>query len=153
MSDLLGVCAAVLVALVVAWLLRRRRTAAAPTQAGWQVPSQLDRGDFPRADAAWVVVAFTSSTCSTCADVAAKVAVLESREVAVARIDYSDDAALHRRYGIDAVPCVVIADSEGAVRQSFLGPVKAQDLWAAVAECREPGSTPESCEHHPGAAG
>ena len=152
MSDLAAVSAAVLVALVVARVLRRRRTASAPTQAGWQVPSQLDRGDFPRADAAWVVVAFTSSTCSTCADVAAKVAVLESREVAVARIDYSVDADLHRRYGIDAVPCVVVADSEGAVRQSFLGPVKAQDLWAAVAECREPGSTPEACEHHSGPA-
>lgn len=152
MSDLSAVTAAVLVALAVAWVLRRRRTAAAPTQAGWQVPSQLDRGDFPRADAAWVVVAFTSSTCATCADVTTKVAVLESSEVAVVRVDYSDAAELHRRYGIDAVPCVVIADSDGVVRQSFLGPVKAQDLWAAVAECREPGSTPEACEHHSGPA-
>jgi hypothetical protein len=37
----------------------------------------------------------------------------------------------------------VIADAAGTVRASFLGPVTATDLWAAVAECRETGSTPE----------
>ena len=148
MSEVVAVLAAVLAAVGIAWVLRRRRTIAAPTQAGWQVPSQLDRADFPRADAPWIVAAFTSSTCSTCADVAAKVDVLGSREVATVRVDYTDAGDLHRRYGIDAVPCVVIADADGVVRRSFLGPVKAQDLWAAVAECREPGSTPESCEHH-----
>ena len=148
MNDLLPFLAAVVVAVVVAALARRRRTTAPPTQGGWQVPTQLDRRDFARPDAPWVVVAFTSSTCSTCADVAAKSAVLESGDVAVAVVDHMERPDLHSRYAIDAVPCVVVADGDGAVRASFLGPVRAQDLWAAVAECREPGSTPGSCEAH-----
>jgi hypothetical protein len=71
--------------------------------------------------------------------------VLASNDVAVQRIDFTEDPALHKRYRIDAVPTLVIADAHGVVRNSFLGPVKAQDLWAAVAECREPGSTPDPC--------
>jgi hypothetical protein len=74
--------------------------------------------------------------------------VLASHEVAVQRIDYVDDPALHKRYKIDAVPTLVIVDNRGVVQKSFLGPMKAQDLWAAVAECREPGSTPDPCSSH-----
>lgn len=146
MQDLFAVVGAAAAAVAVAWILRRRRVAAAPTQAGWEVPTQLDRGDFARPDAPWLVAAFTSATCETCADVASKVQVLESGDVAVVRIDHAENPALHARYRIEAVPCVVIADSSGAVRRAFLGPVKAQDLWAGVAECREPGSTPGSCD-------
>jgi hypothetical protein len=29
------------------------------------------------------------------------------------------------------------------IRAAFSGPVTATDLWAAVAECRSPGSSPE----------
>ena len=47
-----------------------------------------------------------------------------------------------QRYGIDAVPTVVIADAQGVAVAAFLGPMTATDLWAAVAEAREPGSTP-----------
>lgn len=54
---------------------------------------------------------------------------------------------LHDRYRIDAVPLVVIADREGEVRASFLGEPTATDLWATVAELREPGSTPDACGH------
>jgi hypothetical protein len=46
------------------------------------------------------------------------------------------------------VPLVLIADAEGVVQRHFLGPVTATDLWAAVAELREPGSTPGPCETH-----
>jgi hypothetical protein len=31
------------------------------------------------------------------------------------------------------------------VAASFIGPVTATDLWAAVAEARDPGSTPPEC--------
>lgn len=148
MNDAIAVAAAALAALVVAFVVRRRRGSPAPTQAGWQAPTQLDRGDFARPDAAWIVVAFTSATCSTCADVAAKAAVLQSSEVAVDRIDYTERRDLHERYGIDAVPTVVVAGADGAVCASFIGPVKAQDLWAAVANCREPGSAPIGCADH-----
>ncbi|HEY4332527.1 MAG TPA: hypothetical protein VGM78_08160, partial [Ilumatobacteraceae bacterium] len=57
--------------------------------------------------------------------------------------DYVVARDLHTRYKIDAVPTLVIADREGVVRASFLGPVSATDLWAACAEARQPGASPE----------
>lgn len=141
------VVAAMLVAVGVSIVLRRR-TADAPTQGGFQIPTQLDRGDFVSPTAPWLVAIFTSSTCDACADVTNKALVLASSEVAVQRIDYVDDPGLHKRYKVEAVPTLVIVDQRGVVQKSFLGPMKAQDLWAAVAECREPGSTPEPCSSH-----
>jgi len=129
-------------------LILRRRASDAPTQGGFQMPTQLDRGDFDSPDVPWLVAIFTSSTCDACADVANKAMVLASQEVAVQRIDYIDNPDLHKRYKVDAVPTLVIVDNRGVVRNGFLGPMKAQDLWAAVAECREPGSTPDPCSSH-----
>lgn len=143
--QVLFVVIAMAVALGVATVLRRR-AADAPTQGGFQIPTQLDRGDFTSPDAPWLVAIFTSSTCDACADVATKAMVLASSDVAVQRIDYIDNPDIHKRYKIDAVPTLVIADHRGVVKNGFLGPMKAQDLWAAVAECREPGSTPDPCE-------
>ncbi|MBM3637925.1 MAG: hypothetical protein FJW98_00625 [Actinobacteria bacterium] len=121
----------------------KRRDASAPTQGGFQVPTQLDRNDFPEVTTPWLVAVFTSATCSTCADVFSKASVLACADVAVHEVEYTAAKSLHAKYGIDAVPALVVADDRGVVRSAFLGPVKAQDLWAAVAECREPGSTPE----------
>jgi hypothetical protein len=135
------------VALVVSWFLRRRQIDA-PTQGGFELPVQLDRNDFPSPDAPWLVVVFTSATCSACNDVATKADVLSSHDVVVVRVDYTTDPQMHARYKIEAVPTLVVADAAGVVKAGFLGPVKAQDLWAAVAECREPGSSPGSCQNH-----
>ncbi len=134
-------------AVSVSWGLRKRRPDA-PTQVTFTAPMQLNRADFESVDVPWLVALFSSSTCNTCADVAAKAAVLQSGDVAVVNIDYVTNKDLHERYHIDAVPTLVIADSAGVVQQSFIGPVKAQDLWAAVANCREPGSAPTGCENH-----
>jgi thioredoxin-like negative regulator of GroEL len=136
-----------IIALVVSWFLRRRQVDA-PTQGGFELPVQLDRNDFASPEAPWIVVVFTSATCGTCNDVATKAEVLASRDVAVVRVDYTTDPQMHARYKIEAVPTLVIADSVGVVKSGFLGPVKAQDLWAAVAECREPGTSPGACQGH-----
>ena len=139
----LGIAAAVVaVALVVAALLRRRTAPDAPTQPTYQVPRQLDRADFSRPQAPWLVAVFSSATCHTCADVVRKAHVLASDEVEVVEVEFSAERALHERYAIDAVPTLVIVDREGVVQRSFLGTVTATDLWAAVAECRDPGSGP-----------
>jgi len=140
-ERLAALAAVVALALAVAAVVRRRRPDA-PTRAGHRVPMQVDRGDFASPDLPWLVAVFTSATCSTCADVAAKAGVLASQEVAVDIIEWSVARDRHDRYGIEAVPLVVVADAAGIVRAAFVGPVSAQDLWSAVAECREPGSTP-----------
>jgi hypothetical protein len=133
---------------VVAVVVRRRRTPDAPTQRRYTAPSQLDRRDFDRADAPWLVAVFTSATCSACHSVLDKARVLASEEVAVVEVEYGTDRAIHERYSIDAVPTTVIADASGVAVATFLGPMTATDLWAAVAEAREPGSTPSggSCQ-------
>ncbi len=131
------IVAAVLVALavVVAVVLDRRRPDA-PTQARWAVPTQLDRADFARSEATWLVAVFTSATCDSCAGVVARALPLESGEVAVQEVEVGAEPELHRRYGIDAVPCLVVADPAGVVRASFVGPPTATELWAALAELR-----------------
>jgi hypothetical protein len=132
----------------VAYLLQRRQRPPAPVRTGYAVPAQLDRGDFARPDAPWLVAVFTSATCRTCAGVWDKAQHLDSDAVAVQELEVEAARDLHRRYRIDAVPMVVVADADGVVRASFLGPVTATDLWAAVAELREPGTMPEGCNRH-----
>lgn len=136
--------AIVMAAALIAFVLRRRTEGAdAPTQGSHVVPAQLDRSDFARPEASWLVAVFSSASCATCADVRAKIEVLRSSDVAVDDIEYTARRDTHAKYRIDGVPCVVVADAQGVVRASFLGPVTATDLWAAVAEVREPGSSPE----------
>jgi hypothetical protein len=140
MVQFLIALAIVVVVAVGAEVVRRRRRVDAPTQRRHELPSQLDRNDFSRPDAPWLIVVFTSTTCSTCDDVARKAGVLESADVAVQIVTFQDDRELHERYGVDAVPGLVVAGPDGTVGAAFLGPVTATDLWAAVAEAREPGS-------------
>jgi hypothetical protein len=133
------------VVLGVAWLAQRRRRPDAPVRTGYTVPQQLDRADFERPDAPWLVAVFTSATCDSCAGVWERARHLDAPAVAVQEVEVAARKDLHDRYGIEAVPTTVVADAAGVVRSSFLGPVTATDLWAAVAELREPGSTPGGC--------
>ncbi len=132
---------------VVAATVLRRRAPEPPTQTTWTVPQQLDLADIGSPTTPWNVVLFTSDTCQTCAAMVRKVELLESASVSVAVRSYQQHTELHRRYRIDAVPTCVVADAEGVVRASFVGPASATDLWAAVAELREPGSTPPPEAH------
>ena len=133
----------VVVAAVLAVIVERRRPAP-PTQGTWSVPAQLDRADFDRPDASWLVAVFTSATCETCTGARDKAAVLASDDVVVQEVEVSARRDLHQRYSIDVVPIILLADREGVVRASFVGPPTATDLWAAVAEAREAGgATPE----------
>ena len=151
MERLVIAAGVVLVAVVVAvWFERRRPDA--PTQAAargvratqtWPVPTQLDRADFAGADTPWLVAVFTSATCNSCAQALDKARVLASDEVWVEEVEVKARGDLHRRYHVEAVPTLVVADAEGVVRASFVGPPSATDLWAAVAEARAPGSSPE----------
>ena len=136
MARFLLAAAVVVVAVVVAVVLERRRPEA-PTQGSWTVPAQLDRADFARPDAPWLVAVFTSATCDSCAQAVERAKVLASGAVAVDEAEVKARPDLHRRYHIDAVPIVVVADAEGVVRSSFTGPPSATDLWAAVAAVRE----------------
>jgi thioredoxin-related protein len=138
------VVAVVAVALLASRFVVRRE---GPTQVGHVVPSQVDRLDFQRSDAPWLVLAFTSATCNTCADIERKVVVLESAQVAVQIVEYGAERALHAKYSIDAVPSVLFIDHDGVVQSSFVGPVSATDLWAGLARVRD-GIAGGDCHQH-----
>jgi hypothetical protein len=141
--DRLALAAAVVaVAALVAFVVARKKPAP-PTQPRWSAPQQLDRADFDRPEAPWLVAVFTSATCDSCATAMEKAGVLASADVAVCEVEARAQADIHQRYGIEAVPITVVADSDGVVRASFVGPASATDLWAAVAEARYPNSSPE----------
>jgi hypothetical protein len=133
------------VAVAVAAVLQRRLRPAAPVRTGYAVPHQVDRRDFERPDAPWLVAVFTSATCSSCRGVWERAQPLASKSVVVQELEHTRERALHDRYAIDAVPATLVVDAAGVVVSSFVGPVTATDLWAAVAEAREPGSTPTEC--------
>ena len=125
------------IAVVAAVVIQRRTRVDAPTQPeSYEVPAMLDRSDFARPEAPWLVAVFSSETCLSCQDAWEKVRHLESDEVAVQDLEVSRDKELHERYGIDAVPMIVVVDDEGVTRASFVGVPTAADLWAALAELR-----------------
>jgi hypothetical protein len=132
----------------VSMVVRRRTKPPEPTRTGWAVPDQVDRRDFARPEAPWLVAMFSSDNCLACRGTWEKVALVESAAVAVQDVRFPGERSLHERYRIDAVPLVLVADAEGVVRSSFVGPPSAADLWASLAELREPGSVPGGCDHH-----
>jgi hypothetical protein len=133
----------VVVAAVVARVLRARRPEP-PTQARrWPVPMQLDRADFVDDAKPWLVVVFTSTACDSCAQAIEKAQVLACDEVAVLDVPFQARKDLHERYHIEVVPLTLVVDPEGVVQKSFVGTPTATDLWAAAAEARAPGSSPE----------
>ena len=127
---------------VLAAILNRRRPEP-PTQERVAIPAQLDRADFPGSDRPWLLVLWTSATCDSCARARSKASLLESPQVAYVEVPWQEHRDLHDRYRIDTVPLIVLADAEGVVQVSFVGTPNFTDLVGAVAEAREPGSTPE----------
>jgi hypothetical protein len=130
-------------AVAIAWWLRRR-TPEAPPRDAYPVPRQLAREDFARPDAPWLIAYFSSSTCASCQGLGPKVAILESADVATCELPFETRRDLHERYRIEAIPMVLVVDVAGVVQRAFVGATSATDLWAAVAEVRSPGSTPEA---------
>jgi len=133
--------AVVAAAAVVAWRLERGRRAA-PVRDAYPVPSQLDRDDFPRPDAPCLVALFSAARCDSCRGLPEQLEALESDVVATAVVADEDRRDLHRRYAIAGIPTVVVADADGVVRDSFVGPVAATELRAAVAAAREQAEQP-----------
>ncbi len=144
MDRLLLVLGGVAIAGTVAALMSRGRNAA-PAGNTHTIPRQLNRHDFDGATRPWLVAVFTAATCDTCAGVMERARHLASSQVSVQELEHGAEAALHQRYGVDSVPMVLIADDTGAVQRAFLGPVTATDLWASLAELREPGTVSEDC--------
>ena len=117
---------------VLAIVLQRRRPQP-PSQPRWAVPDQLDRADFDRSGAPWLVAVFTSATCDSCATAVARAQEVASADVVVQEVEVDAHGDLHRRYNVEAVPTLVVADRQGVVRASIVGPPADGELEAAFA--------------------
>lgn len=127
----------VVAAALAAWRLERRPRTPTAIRDRAHVPAQLDRSEFRRPDAPWLVVLFSSNECGGCADMVAKVSVLETTDIAVARVEYTERKDVHERYAIEAVPLVVVVDAEGVTHGHKFGNVPAPEVWALVSAARE----------------
>ena len=129
----LAIAAALIASGVVIALVIRRRDGRAPAKgANWSVPVQLHRADFDDPTAPRLVVVFSSATCDACAGTWERVRALADAGTAVQQVSFQDQQKLHDRYGIDAVPTVVVADAEGVVVASFVGPPSESELAEAL---------------------
>jgi hypothetical protein len=114
---------AVAIALAVAALamVLQKRRPEAPSQRRWAVPDQLDRADFERPGAPWLVAVFSSATCDGCAIAVQRAQAVASGDVVVQDVEFTARRDLHERYNIETVPMLVVADRHGVVRAHFIG--------------------------------
>ena len=139
------VVAAVVVAVVVvvALVARRRARPVPPPRTAYPVPRQLDRADFPEPGTPVLVAYFWSRTCDSCEGLGPLLAALAAPDTVIAAFEATDDRVLHRRYDVQAIPMILLADADGVVRRAFVGAPSAADLFEAVSAVRSPGSVPE----------
>ena len=134
MLQIIIVVAVALVALGVGAYTKRQTPDAPSVPETHTVPDQVDRADFTSPDKPWLVAVFTSKTCETCAKVWTSTQLLASQAVGVQNVEVKDDADLHERYNITAVPSVIIVDDAGVTHASFLGPPTSSELWETLAK-------------------
>jgi hypothetical protein len=132
MERVVIAAALVLVAALVAFLLGRRR-GDAPTSDKVEVPRQLDRDDFARPSAPWLVVVFTSATCESCARAVALASPREGPSIAYEEVPWQTRRDLHDRYRVDTVPMILVARADGLIVRSFVGTPSEEDFEAAMA--------------------
>lgn len=132
MAQVFIAVAIVMVGIIVAYVVRRRDTQRMARGDSWSVPAQLERSDFADPQANRLVVVFSSATCGACARTWQRVNELAPPGFALDEVSYQDRRDLHDRYGIDAVPTLVIADAEGVVQASFVGPPSDIELAEAL---------------------
>ena len=98
------------------------------------MPAQLDRTDFERPGAPWLLAVFSSATCESCRTAIARAAVLASGDVVVQDVEFTARRDLHERYNIETVPMLVVADRQGVVRAHFIGTPAEGEVEEAFAE-------------------
>ena len=135
MERLVIAVALAMVVVAVAAALRRRRSDP-PTQDKVAVPRQLDRREFARPDAPWLVAVFTSTTCDSCQRATERARALESADVAYDDIPWQTRRDLHDRYRVTDVPMILVAGSDGVVEKSWVGTPSSDDLSEAMADLR-----------------
>ena len=137
MDRVLLAVAIALAVTALAMVVQRRRPQP-PSQRRWAVPDQVDRSDFDRPGAPWLVVVFSSASCASCEVAVARASAVASADVAVQEVEFTARRDLHQRYNIETVPMLVVADRAGVVRAHYIGTPAEGEMDGALAELRAP---------------
>ena len=84
---------------------------------------------------------FSSETCDSCATAVERARGLASADVAVQEVEVTARGDLHRRYNVEAVPTLLVADRQGVVRASIVGPPGLDELESALGDLTKPLQT------------
>ena len=127
------IIAAVLVALavVVAYILDRRRPDAPFSVLRGAVPTRVRPQDVGLEPAPAIVV-FTEASCQSCQGAIQVVRGPAGAGLPVADIEFGVDRSLHERYEIDTVPATVVVDADGVVHGGWTGKVDVGELAQAL---------------------
>lgn len=91
----------------------------------WAAPTLLARSDFPHPETPWLLAVFVADNCRSCDKVQSQLLRFQGDHTAVVEISQPE---LLDRYGVDAVPTVVLADAVGKVSFSHTGPLNRTSL-------------------------
>ena len=133
MATVLIVAIVAVVAGAIAFVVNGRRPDA-PSTPHFAAPQQLDRSDFDLPERPWLLALFSSETCLSCHDARHVLGQLDFPSIVVHDLPVEQHKPIHDRYGVDAVPIVVLADTEGVVRWSWLGAPPAEAVRDALVD-------------------
>jgi hypothetical protein len=136
--DRVWLAVAIALAVAALALVLQKRRPEAPSQRRWAVPDQLDRADFERPGAPWLVAVFSSATCDGCATAVQRAQAVASGDVVVQDVEFTTRRDLHERYNIETVPMLVVADRQGVVRAHFIGTPAEGEVEQALTELTAP---------------
>lgn len=123
----------VVIAIGIASLVQRRRSASATALPRSELPPAVDLVGVGVPDGPALVV-FTEETCRTCQAALAVVRGPAGAGLPVAEVPFGVERELHRQHGIDTVPTTVVADADGRVVDGWVGSVDLSGLAAALAQ-------------------
>ena len=107
-------------AISVAYIANNRRTDS-PSVPKSSLPIQVDRNDFEMPDMKWLLVFFSSESCSSCIQVREILSDIPLNSIHIQEVSFPQGKNLHTRYAINSVPIVLIANLEGVVTWSYAG--------------------------------
>ena len=113
-------------AIIVAYIANNRRTDS-PSVPKSSLPIQVDRNDFNMPGMKWLLVFFSSESCSSCIQVREILSEIPLNSIHIQEVSFPQEKNLHTRYAINSVPIVLIANLEGVVIWSYAG-VPPKDL-------------------------
>ena len=107
-------------AISVAYIANNRRTDS-PSVPKSSLPIQVDRNDFEMPGMKWLLVFFSSESCSSCIQVREILSDIPLNSIHIQEVSFPQEKNLHTRYAINSVPIVLIANLEGVVTWSYAG--------------------------------